>query len=72
MPVALNAKSSDFSTAAYAVPILGNALAMKESFLGTLRPAHLLLPIASNLFAFALLVWGSVRLYHREEVMFPA
>lgn len=62
--------SSEFSLATFAVPILGNSLAMRETLLDSLSPADLLLPILGNLLLFALLVWVCVRLYHREEVLF--
>lgn len=62
--------SSEFSLGTYAVPILGNSLAMRETLLDSLSPANLLLPIAGNLLLFAALVGVSVRLYHREEVLF--
>jgi sodium transport system permease protein len=62
--------STEFSLGTYAVPILGNSLAMRETLLDSLSPATLLLPIAGNLLLFAALVWVSVRLYHREEVLF--
>jgi len=62
--------ASEFSLGTYAVPILGNSLAMRETLLDSLAPVNLLLPIATNLLLFAALVWASVRLYHREEVLF--
>jgi len=62
--------SSEFSLATYAVPILGNALAMRETLLGSASMANLLLAIAGDLVLFAALLWASVRLYHREEVLF--
>jgi hypothetical protein len=62
--------SSEFSLGTYAVPILGNSLAMRETLLDSLSPATLLLAVACNLLLFAALVWLSVRLYHREEVLF--
>ncbi|HEX9731978.1 MAG TPA: ABC transporter permease [Thermoanaerobaculia bacterium] len=62
--------SSEFSLGTYAVPILGNSLAMRETLLDSLSPLKLLLAVACNLLLFAALVWVSVRLYHREEVLF--
>jgi sodium transport system permease protein len=62
--------SADFGLAAHAVPILGNSLAMRETILGNLTPAHLALPMTSSLLVFAVLTWGSVRLYERETVLF--
>jgi len=62
--------SSEFSLGTYAVPILGNSLAMRETLLDSLSPVTLLLAVACNLALFAALVWVSVRLYHREEVLF--
>ncbi len=56
----------------YAVPILGNALAMKDTILGTVEWGSLMLPLAGNLSLFALLTYGSVRLYRRESVLFRA
>jgi ABC-type Na+ efflux pump permease subunit len=50
--------------------ILGNSLAMRETLLDSLSPVTLLLAVACNLALFAALVWLSVRLYHREEVLF--
>ena len=62
--------SSEFSLGTYAVPILGNSLAMRETLLDSLSPVNLILPISGNLLLFGALVWVSVRLYHREEVLF--
>ena len=62
--------SSDFSLATYAVPILGSSLAMRETLLDGVSSTNLLLAIGGNLLVFAALVWVSVRLYHREEVLF--
>lgn len=62
--------SSEFSLGTYSVPILGNALAMRETLLSSLEPANLTLAISGNLLLFAALVFVSVRLYHREEVLF--
>ena len=61
---------SAFSTKVYLVPILGNVLAMKDSFLNSLSWLNLLLPVASNLLLFSLLLWGSVKLYNKESVLF--
>jgi sodium transport system permease protein len=61
---------STFSTKVYLVPILGNVLAMKDSFLNSLSWLNLLLPVASNSLLFFLLLWGSVKLYNKESVLF--
>lgn len=62
--------SSEFSLATYAVPILGNSLAMRETLLDSASLGSSLLAIAGDLVLFAALLWASVRLYHREEVLF--
>jgi sodium transport system permease protein len=62
--------SSDFSMPVYAVPILGNSLAMKDTFLGVFSPTHLALTASTNVVLFLLLVEGSVALYRRESVLF--
>jgi sodium transport system permease protein len=62
--------SSDFSTPMYAVPILGNSLAMKDSLLGVLSPLNLAVTIATNVLLFAVFLEGSVALYKRESVLF--
>lgn len=66
----LSLSSSSFGASAYAVPILGNSLAMKDSLLGAVRWPHLVLALATNLTLFLALVESSVRLYHRETVLF--
>ena len=62
--------TTDFGHAVYAVPILGNALAMKDTFLNSLSGFHLILSVATNLLIFLLLVSLSVRIYSRETVLF--
>ncbi len=62
--------STDFGPAAYAVPILGNALAMRDTFLGNLVPGRLLLAVGGNLLVFLALVVATVRMYHRERILF--
>ncbi|MCH8124564.1 ABC transporter permease [candidate division KSB1 bacterium] len=62
--------SSNFSTKVYAIPILGNVLAMRDSFLNSLSWIDLLLPILSNLVLFSLFLWGSIKLYNKETVLF--
>ena len=62
--------SSNFSTKVYAIPILGNVLAMRDSFLNSLSWIDLLLPILSNLVLFLLFLWGSIKLYNKETVLF--
>lgn len=62
--------SARFGEWAYAVPILGNALAMRDTFRAALDGGHLLLAVGGNLALFALAVALSVRMYHREEVLF--
>ncbi len=62
--------SSDFSTPMYAVPILGNSLAMKDTLLGVLSPINLAVTVATNVVLSAALVEGSVALYERESVLF--
>jgi sodium transport system permease protein len=62
--------SARFGEWAYGVPILGNALAMRDTFQAALEGGHLLLAVGGNLVLFALLVVLSVRMYHREEVLF--
>jgi hypothetical protein len=54
----------------YAVPILGNSLAMKDSLLGVLSPLNLAVTIATNVLLFAVFLEGSVALYKRESVLF--
>jgi sodium transport system permease protein len=54
----------------YAVPILGNSLAMRQTITGNLEWPQLLLPVLSNVAVFGLLLWGAVRLYERETVLF--
>ena len=62
--------STDFGPAAYAAPILGNALSMRDTFLGGLVPERLLLAIGGNFILFLALVAATVRMYHREEILF--
>ena len=62
--------SSNFSTKVYAIPILGNVLAMRDSFLNSLSWIDLLLPILSNLVLFLLFLWGSIKLYNKDTVLF--
>ncbi len=54
----------------YAVPILGNSLAMKDTLLGVLSPINLAVTVATNVVLSAALVEGSVALYERESVLF--
>ncbi|WP_456428516.1 ABC transporter permease [Rhodocaloribacter sp.] len=62
--------STDFGPTAYAAPILGNALAMRDTFLGNLVPERLLLAVGGNLLVFLVLVVATVRMYHRERILF--
>ncbi|WP_457654049.1 ABC transporter permease [Rhodocaloribacter sp.] len=62
--------STDFGPAAYAAPILGNALSMRDTFLGNLVPNRLLLAVTGNLLVFLVLVVATVRMYHRERILF--
>ncbi|GIV61158.1 MAG: hypothetical protein KatS3mg044_0024 [Rhodothermaceae bacterium] len=62
--------STDFGAGAYLVPVLGNALAMRDTFLGEGTYARLLLVVASNLLLFGVLVALTVYLYGRERVLF--
>ncbi len=62
--------STDFGPAAYAAPILGNALSMRDTFLGNLVPERLLLAVTGNLLVFLVLVVATVRMYHRERILF--
>jgi len=61
---------STFALPVYAVPILGNSLAMRETILGTVEWPELLLPLTTNALIFAVLIWSSVQLYKRETVLF--
>ncbi len=54
----------------YAVPILGNSLAMKDTILHEATVARLAIPVFVDLTLFAFLVAAAVRLYHRETVLF--
>lgn len=62
--------SAVFPSPAYAVPVLGNALAMKDTFLDQLTGLHLVLTLGSNLLLALVLVAATVRLYEREAVLF--
>lgn len=62
--------SGEFGFEVYAVPILGNALAMKDVFLGSLNAASMAAVVVGNLVPFVLLLGASVWMYHREEVLF--
>lgn len=62
--------SSDFGLGLYAVPILGNALAMRETFLQSLGADQILLAIAGNVVLFLVMVQISAWMYRREDVMF--
>ncbi len=64
--------STDFGFMAYGVPVLGNALAMRDSFLHELAGDRLLFVIGSNVVLFLLLVWVSVWMYNKESVLFRA
>ena len=61
-----------FGSPVYAVPILGNALAMKDTIQGSLDWTTLAIAVSTNLFVFAALTLASVRLYLRESVLFRA
>ena len=62
--------STDFGLGLYAVPVLGNALAMRETFLQSLGVDQLLLAIGGNVALFVALVQVSAWMYRREDVMF--
>lgn len=62
--------TSSFSNQVYLIPILGNVLAMRDSFLNSLNWTNLFLPILSNLILFFVLQWFSVKLYNKESVLF--
>ena len=59
-----------FGASVYAVPILGNALAMRETMQGQVGWPALALLAGVNALGFALLTWCSIRLYGRESVLF--
>ncbi len=61
---------ASFGSAVYAVPILGNALAMREAMQGQIDWMSLALLAGVNVLGFVLLTWGSIRLYGRESVLF--
>lgn len=61
---------TSFGASVYAVPILGNALAMREAIQGQIDWVALALLAGSNALGFALLTWCSIRLYGRESVLF--
>ena len=61
---------ASFGAAVYAVPILGNALAMREAIQGQIDWLALALLAGVNALGFALLTWCSIRLYGRESVLF--
>ena len=61
---------ASFGAAVYAVPILGNALAMREAIQGQVDWLALALLAGVNALGFALLTWCSIRLYGRESVLF--
>ena len=61
---------ASFGTSMYAVPILGNALAMRETIQGQVDWMVLALVAGANALGFALLTWCSIRLYGRESVLF--
>jgi hypothetical protein len=50
--------------------VLGNALAMRETFLQSLGVDQLLLAIGGNVALFVALVQVSAWMYRREDVMF--
>ena len=61
---------ASFGASVYAVPILGNALAMREAMQGRIDWIALALLAGVNAFGFLLLTWCSIRLYGRESVLF--
>ncbi len=63
---------TSFGISVYAVPILGNALAMREAIQGRIDWTALALVAGANALGFALLTWCSIRLYGRESVLFRA
>lgn len=62
--------SGEFGPGLYAVPILGNALAMKDVFLGSLATSSLAAVVAGNLIPFGAFLGASVWMYHREDLLF--
>lgn len=62
--------STQFGYAAYAIPVLGNALSMRDTFLGELEVTPLMLSIGSNILFFSMLVVGAVKMYDRERILF--
>lgn len=62
--------SADFGAPAYAVPFLGNSLAMRDAVVGALRWERLAIAVAANAVLAAGLVLLAVRLYERETVLF--
>jgi sodium transport system permease protein len=62
--------NTQFGLTAYAVPILGNALAMRDTFLQTLTGPALAVSALSNGLLFGLLVWACVRMYDKESILF--
>ncbi len=62
--------TAEFATSLYAIPILGNSLAMKDVFLQSLDWTGVVLPVASNLLLCGILMGTTVLLYRREEVLF--
>jgi sodium transport system permease protein len=62
--------SGEFGPGLYAVPILGNALAMKDVFLGSLAVGSLAAVLAGNLIPFGAFLGASVWMYHREDLLF--
>ena len=61
---------ASFGNSVYAVPILGNALAMREAMQGQIDWIALTLLAGGNVVGFVLLTWCSIRLYGRESVLF--
>ena len=61
---------ASFGDSVYAVPILGNALAMREAMQGQIDWVSLTLLAGGNVVGFVLLTWCSIRLYGRESVLF--
>ncbi len=59
-----------FSLATFAIPVLGNALAMKYTIVGGVEWLQLALTLTVNAFVFVALLWASVTMYRRETVLF--
>jgi hypothetical protein len=59
-----------FPLAAYAAPILGNALAMRDSIQGSGGWGGTGIAVAVNLACFLATMWISVWMYGRESVLF--